>query len=233
MTLAIGVPAIVYSTEDGSLHLRERELIKLYGHEGMGHALNHVVTHANGLPYFLTRQSALTEASMESVAQFYQNVIFEDLKGSPETQKELGVRHVFNEIYQEAKDTARLEEYRLKLSQYAISLLVDKTMGDPNDPNVMRRKVKLLSEVTLDPTYPLGFVEQNRHSFDSQGNLNPQMVSELRYAAQPVQRALQEFEQQRIKYDGNGRNRIDETLLKGFWTPIGFVDNARVTAQHK
>ena len=232
-TLAISVPAIVYSTEDGSLHLRERELIKPYGHEGMGHALNHVVTHANGLPYFLTRQSTLTEAAMESVSQFYQHVLFEDLKKSPETQKELGIRHIFDEIYQEARDITRLEEYRLRLFQYGISLLADKSMGDPHDPNVMRKKVELLSEVTLDPSFPLGFVEQNRYSFDSQRNLNPQLVSELRYAAQPVQRALEEFAQRDIKYDSKGRSKIDETLLKGFWTPIGFVDNARISAQSK
>ena len=232
-TLAISVPAIVYSTEDGSLHLRERELIRVYGHEGMGHALNHVVTQADRLPYFLTRQSALTEAAMESVSQFYQHVLFEDLKNSPETQKELGIRHIFDEIYQEAKDITRLEEYRLRLFQYGISLLADKSLGDPHDPNVMRKKVELLSEVTLDPSFPLSFVEKNRYSFDSQGNLNPQLVSELRYAAQPVQRALEEFAQRDIKYDSKGRSKIDGTLLKGFWTPIGFVDNARISAQSK
>lgn len=232
-TLAIGIPAIVYATEDGILHLRERELIKLYGHEGMGHALNHVVTHTNGLPYFLTHKTSLTEATAESVAQFYQRVLFEDLKDSSDTQKELGIKHIFDEVYNEARDMARLEEYGLKLLQYGISLLADKSMGDPNDPEVMRRKIELLSEVTLDPNHPSRFVEQNKYGFDSHGNLNPHLVGELRYAAQPVQRALQEFAKPGITYDGSGRNKIDEILLKGFWTPLGFVDNARVSAQGK
>jgi len=233
MALAIAIPAIVYSSEDGSLHLRERELIKLYGHEGMGHALNHVVTSTTDLPYFLTKASTLTEATMESVAQFYQQVIFDDLKNSPETQKALGIKRIFDEIYQEAKDTTLLEEYNLKLFQYAISVLGDKSLGDHDDPAVVKKKIELLSEVTLEPTYPLHFVEQNRYGFDLQGNLNFQLVSELRYAAQPVQRALQDFERQGIRYDENGRSTIDETFLKGFWTPIGFVDNARVVAKHK
>jgi len=27
------------------------------------------------------------------------------------------------------------------------------------------------------------------------------------------------------------RKKIDETFLKGFWTPSGFVDNARLKAE--
>lgn len=229
-TLAIGIPAICYTTEDGSLQIRERDLIMLYGHEGMGHALNQVITKTNGLPYFLTKDSALTAATMESVAQFYQSVIFEDLKNSPETQKDLEIQHKFGEIYQEAKDIAQLQEYQLKLFQYAITVLADKSLGPPQDPSTLEKKVKLLNEVTLDPVYPLHFVEQHRYNFDSQGNLSPQLVSELRYCAQPVQRALKEFEKQGIQYEGEGRSKIDATLLKGFWTPTGFVDNARLSA---
>ncbi|MCH8329728.1 MAG: hypothetical protein IIB81_05060, partial [Nanoarchaeota archaeon] len=108
-----------------------------------------------------------------------------------------------------------------------------KKLGQPQDPDTLKKKVDLLCDVTLDPSYPLHFVEQNRYSFDSQGNLNPQLVSELRYAAQPVQRALNEFEKQGIKYDEDGRSKIDATLLRGFWTPIGYVDNARLSAQGK
>ena len=91
----------------------------------------------------------------------------------------------------------------------------------------------MLSEVALNPTYPLYFVEQHRYNFDSQGNLNYQLVSELRYCARPVQRALEEFSKQGIKYEAEGRSKIDTTFLEGFWTPIGFVDNARLRAQDK
>jgi hypothetical protein len=199
----------------------------------MGHALNQVITKTNGLPYFLTKDTPLTSATMESVAQFYQNVIFEDLKNSPETQRDLGIQHSFGDIYQESKDISQLQEYQLKLFQYAITVLADKDLGQPQDPITLGKKGDLLNEVTLDPTYPLHFVEQHRYSFDSQGNLNPQLVGELRYCAQPVQRALDEFAKQGVQYEGDGRSKIDATLLKGFWTPIGYVNNAKLKAQDK
>lgn len=228
-TLAIGISAICFSDEDRSLHIRERDLITLYGHEGMGHALNQVVTKRSGLPYFLTRNSELTTATMEAVAQFYQRVIFEDLRNSSETQRALGIEHKFAEIYQEARDIAQLNDYQSRLSQYAIIVLADKELGDPQDLETLKKKTELLSDVTLSPSYPLGVVESNRYGYDSQGNLNPGLVGELIYAAQPVKRALAEFARQGITYENN-RSRIDEALLKGFWTPIGFVDNARLKA---
>ncbi|MFH1376470.1 MAG: hypothetical protein ABIH25_02435 [Candidatus Woesearchaeota archaeon] len=231
-TLAIEIPGICFTTEDGEVQVRERDLITLYGHEGMGHALNQIVTKNNGLPYFLTKDSLLTRATGESVAQFYQNVIFEDLKNSHETQRDLGIQHKFEEIYREAKDIAQLKEYKLKLFQYAITVLADKDLGDPQDPFTLEKKVELLGKVAISPTYSRNVVEQYRYKFDSQGNLNSELVSELMYCAQPVQRALEEFAKQGIQYEGKGRSKIDETLLKGFWTPIGFVDNARLKAQN-
>ena len=56
-------------------------------------------------------------------------------------------------------------------------------------------------------------------------------MAELRYCARPVPRALEEFRKKGISYEGDGRNVIDSTLLNGFWTPAGFVDNARLRAE--
>ncbi len=232
-TLAIGIPAICFTTEEGNLQIRERDLITLYGHEGMGHALNMILTKRNGLPYFLARQGALTLATMESVAQYYQEVIFEDLRNSPDVQKDLGIQHKFEEIYQERRDIRQLQEYVSRLSHYTITVLADKSLGEPQDPATLKRKVDALSEVTLHPYYPQGQVEQSRYSFDSQGNLSPGLVSELRYCAQPVKRAIEEFASQGIMYEGDGRSKIDAALLRGFWTPKGFVDNARLRARER
>ena len=232
-TLAIGIPFICYIAEDGSLHIRERELVTLYGHEGMGHALNKVVTKSSNLPFFLTKDSLLTMATEESVAQHYQVIIFDDLKRSPETQKDLGVRHIFDDLYQETKDIDQLERYKAKLFQYSITVLADKELGDPQAAGTVKKKVEAIQEVTLNPSYPMDIVEQNRYNFDSQGNLNPRLVSELRYCAQPVQRALKEFVKQGIIYEGEGRSKIDLALLNGFWTPLGFVDNSRLKAKEK
>ena len=81
----------------------------------MGHALNQVITTSNGLPFFLTKNTELTTSTTESVAQFYQKVILEDLKNSPKTQKELGIEEKFNEIYDRAKAAEFLDEYNSKL----------------------------------------------------------------------------------------------------------------------
>lgn len=60
---------------------------------------------------------------------------------------------------------------------------------------------------------------------------NYHLVEELIYCAQPLQRALAEFEKQGIRYGGEERSKIDLVLLNGFWTPKGFVDNARLRAK--
>jgi len=233
-TLAIGIPAVASTGKDGILKIKERELITLYGHEGMGHALNAIISDTGELPFFQRQgNSGLVVSTAESVAQFYQRRIFEDLKDSPETQKKLNIKHKFDEIYQENLDTQLMQDYTLKLSQYAILILGDKNLGDPQDPETMKRKIELISEICIAPQYALGVIEGNRLQFDPEGNLNPEMVSELRYVANPVGRALEEFAKQGIHYDAQGRSLIDDTLLKGFWTPIGFVDNARVVAKGK
>lgn len=230
-TLAIGIPAICYVTEDGSLHIREREMIRLNGHEGQGHALNQVITEANGLPYFLRRSSSATIGTQESIAQFYEKRIFEDLKNSPETQKKLGISHIFYEIYQDAKDARQINEYQLKAYQYAITVLADKSLGPVQDKETVAKRIDLINRVALDPRWAYNFVESNRYNYDSQGNLGPNLTCELRYCANPIERALKEFQKQGIKYDGNGRSKIDSIFYKGFWTPIGFIDNARIAAK--
>jgi hypothetical protein len=152
---------------------------------------------------------------------------------SPETQRALGIEHRFAEIYQEAKDTEQLDEYKKRIFQYGISVLGDKSLGEPNDPAVLRKKADMLYDVAIDKSGVQSWIQQNRYNFDSEGNLNPQLVGELRYCARPVQRALEEFASRGINYDESGRNVIDSTFLKGLWTPIGFVDNARLRAESK
>jgi len=228
--LGIPISGICFSKDD-TPHLREKELIRLYGHEGMGHGLNTILTKNSDIPYVLQHFSQLITPTAESVAQFYEGVIFEDLKEALDVQEELGIRHIFPAIYQEVKDSEQADIYQRKLSSYAISVLADKNFGDPTDPSVMKEKMDVLNQVTLYRASIIDFVESHRYYFDSQGNLNPQLVRELRYCANPVQRALGEFEAQGLRYSGDSRNLIDRTFLTGFWTPIGFVDNARLEAE--
>lgn len=224
-TLAIGLSQVCYMSEDGSLHINERELIRLFGHEGMGHGINQVMTDISSLPFFLKTNAYATTATVESVGQFYERQIFDDLVQSPQTQRELGIAHKFPEIYQEAKDIYEIDEYNRRFFHYAITVLADKEMGDPIDPKTMTHKVDLLAEVALYPGQPRAIIEGNRQQFDSEGNLNPQLVSELRYAARPVQRSLDYLRNLGISYEGENRSKIDLVFFSGFWTPVGFVQN--------
>ena len=229
--LALSIPSICYQTSGGEIMLDERALIRDYGHEAMGHALNYVLSTGSGLPLFLAGYSAFTQAVMESVANFYQGQIFEDLKEAPGVQEELGIKEGFEAIYNEERDAKLLETYKTKTFMYAIAVLADKSLGRHDDAVALAEKIQRISEVAIDPSFPVSFVEHYRHSFDSQGNLNFELVEELKYCAQPVQRALEEFSKQGIKYDSTGREKIDKALLTGYWTPTGFVQNAALKAK--
>lgn len=230
-TLAVNIPSICFSKEDGTLHIRDGEIIRIYGHEGMGHALNFVVTNANGLPYFLTQGSHLATPTAESIAQFYENVLLEDLRKSPEIQKALGIEHKFSDIYREAKDTEQLKDYNQRLFQYSISVLGDKNLGKYDDPEIMKIKTEIISQVAINKSEVNSWIQNHRYNFDSEGNLDTSTIAELRYCARPVSRALNEFGKRGIDYEGKGRDLIDSTFLRGLWTPIGFVDNARLKAE--
>lgn len=232
-TLAIEIEGICYITQDQSLHINEAELLRLLGHEGMGHGLNAVVTDVSDLPNFLKRGTSLTTAAtVESIGQHFEEVIFEDLADSPETQEELGIAHKFPEIYRNQKDTQLIKQYRNKLFYYVLTVL-----ADPNLPNMsrpesreegIRERVKLLSSVALYPGQAVGIVEGHQNNFDSQGNLSFDMTKELKYAATPAQRVIDEMTQRGVLYEGGDRGKIDALLLTGFWTPIGLVENAQV-----
>ncbi len=229
--VGMSIPSILFGKENGTLGLREGELIRLYGHEAMGHALNFAITRASGLPFLLTDDSNLTVATAESVAQFYEKRLLGDLRSSTETQKALDIEHKFAKIYQDAKDGEQLKDYDKRIGWYGITVLADKALGDPKDPSVLKRKTEMLADVALNRIGIAGWVEDHKNQFDSEGNLSASMVSELRYCAQPVPRALEEFTKRGIEYNGKGRSYIDSTLLRGLWTPIGFVDNARLRAK--
>jgi hypothetical protein len=229
-TLAIGLPAICFTDEDGALRINERELIALYGHEGMGHALHQMVTKTNNLPYFLRYDSALISATKESIAQFYENVLFEDIKNSSEMQKELDIEHKFDEIHQEHNDKCAIENYKRNLFYYGVTVLANKSLGKATSSKAIEKRKEILKDVTLDPSWPTRFVEDGVKQVDSKGNLQIGLVGELRYCARPIERAIAEFDKKGIKYEGEGRSFTDLTLLKGFWTPTGFVQNARLRA---
>jgi hypothetical protein len=230
--IAISLDAILFSDEDGILHLRDRELIRIYGHEGMGHALNYVVSKGDELPYFLTESSSLTLPTEESVSHFYQSRIFEDLKKDPEIQRRLGIEDCFEEIYREQRDRGFIQDFRNRQGFYAITVLGNKSLGEPEKRDVMDKKAEILKGICLPNDAPYYFLERRRKSFDSRGNLDRSLVSELVYCARPVDRAMREFNNKGINYSRDERDLIDKTFLEGYWTPIGFVDNSRIIAEN-
>ena len=108
-----------------------------------------------------------------------------------------------------------------------------KKLGSPSDPEIFKRKIEILYEVAIDKSAITHWVQDNRYNFDTEGNLYPRIVGELRYCARPVPRALEEFSKRGKYYDEENRDFIDLTFLKGLWTPIDFVDNARLRAQEE
>ncbi len=228
--LALSISALVYLTNDRRMHVDDREMIRLYGHEGMGHALNKVATDESNLPFFLKQSSAVTIATEESVAQFYERRLFEDLLQSPETQRSLDIEHRFQKIYDEARDLRLLQEYNKNIFYYSISVLADTSLGNHSDPLVVKKRMALIDSVALDRRTASNIVEQNRYNYDSEGNLYSSLVSELRYCARPVQRVLELFSAKNRQYDLNNRNVIDTLFLTGFWTPRGLVENAALVA---
>jgi len=231
LTIALGIPAICYLSRDDTLHPSERELIRLLGHEGMGHALQHVITKASGLPHFMDEYSTATIASDESVTQFMERQIFEDLRAAKDIQKELCIDHKFESIYQDAKDRDQLNSYHRKQFHYALTVLADKSLGNPEDTVTIQKKIDLLEKVALSPRFAQNIMEQLRRAYDSRGNLDSNVAGEIRYASRVVEKALKVFEDHGILYTGEGRSVIDETFLTGFWTPKGFLSHAKIRAR--
>lgn len=229
--LALSILAFCFSTEEGISKIREKDLIRLYGHEGMGHSLNKVITLSSSLPEFLKIDSDLTISSEESIAQFYEERLLEDLKQNPEIQEKLGIKHKFQEIYQEVKDAEQVEKYLFKLYHYAIVVLADKSFGPLDDNNAIRRRIEFLDELSLNRGYTREFVLKNKDNVDEEGNLGSGLVAELRYCTDPVSRAKKEFNLRGIQYRGKERGIMDETFLTGFWTPSGLVQRARFVAE--
>jgi hypothetical protein len=230
--LAVSIPSICFSTKNRGLQVREKALIDTYGHEAMGHGLNEIVTKSSDLPYIFKYRNSLTVSTRESLAQFYENVLFDELHKSPQTQKELGIESIFDDMYKYARDERQVKEYRQKLLHYFIVVNADKSLGKHDDPKTIKKKIDIINEVAVNKKTILIFMDRNMHNFDSLGNINYNLVSELRYCARPVSRALEEFKKRGIPYEeGENRKIINSTFLKGFWTPAGFVDNARLKAE--
>lgn len=232
--LMIGMPAICFLRKDYTLEVNHREIISLIGHEGMGHALNKIVTErAQNLPEFVRDSYHSTIAAEESVTQFYERVIFDHLAQDTDTQKSLGIAHIFPDIYEEESDRKLIETYNRRLTEFAIALLADKSFGDPRQSHVMEQKMDILIDKAINPGSIRQWVADNSyHNFDHQGNLRFGLASEMRYSDQSVGISLDSFRKNGMIYENaEDRGKIDYVFLTGYWTPQGFRQNAELAAK--
>ncbi|MCL4384253.1 hypothetical protein M1116_02275 [Patescibacteria group bacterium] len=225
--LGLSLGSILYENEDGSLQVRERELLRLYGHEGLAHALQYIITQASPLPVFLKENSGASAATEEALALHMEKVVFDEVADSPELQKQLQLTDRYPDIYEEVKATALVNTFKRRFYHYSIYVLADLSFGDPEDPQVVNRKTEHLSELAINPMVARNLIEDNRRHYDSQKNLDSDLLSELRYASPVVDEAFAVFAQNGLDYTSRaGRSLIDLTLLTGFFTPAGLLENA-------
>jgi len=230
--LAISIMNILSMGDDTNIIINHGTLIKQYGHEVMGHALNSILTKMSDLPDFVKDGlDGIIKSTGESVAQHFEKTIFETLQESPETQKELGIDSIYDSIYKINTSLSFVDEYQLKLMQYEIAIIAENPNENKSSEGI-KKKLSRILDISIDPKLSRLRVDNMRHNIDFDGNLNPVFMSELKYAAKPVDRAIREFEKRGLYYsDPNDRKIIDRTLLTGYWTPSGLVANAKLTAE--
>jgi hypothetical protein len=231
-SLHLSVPAICYLEPDGAVRIDYHELIRLFGHEGMGHALQQVITMARtDLPFFLRESANGTIAEEESVTQYYEQQLFADLMDDTQTQEALGIHHLYPSIYQDELDTRLITEYNRAYFAYIISVIADTRLGDPRDPAVINQKNEIVRQRGITPQGAVRFVDYHaRNSIDTAGNLDFGLANELRYSSQAVPDALQTLQNAGITY-ATDRSKVDLTLLTGYWTPQGLRQKAELVAK--
>ncbi len=228
-TVALNPFQICFIDKKKEFNVNELALIRVYGHEVMGHALNSVLSEKSNLPLFLKSYSLShsTLPTAESVAQFYEKIIFSDIKNDKEIQQKLGIADDFEEMYKKFHNESLLSDYLNNFNLYTIYVLADKSKGDQLD-----EKIHLIERFSFSKANAYYQVDYFLKNFvDHKGNLNPRTVSELKYCVKSAYRAYQEFIDKGFDYSKHeDRSIIDKTLLEGYWTPQGLEQKARLIA---
>jgi len=196
---------------DGQVCVDEAELIRIFGHEVLGHTRQQVVTEgAEELPYFLrTKTGYAIDASGESISQYFQDRIFDYLLADPEAADGLGFDKPFEQIYQDYQNTQLLRNYWRNLEHFGIVTLARSSESDS------KNQIDTLLRYSVDKSWPVDFVFRHRGDWDrSTGRLVPRIVHELRYSANPVGRIMSGVAIDKIAV-------AEGLILRGFWTPRG------------
>lgn len=231
--VAFSIPTTTYFDRLGNVRLNLQEIVRIYAHEGLGHALNHYMSQKAEIPEFLKINSTLSEATQEAIALFMEQVVFDELRQSPELQRRLNIEDVFEDVYGKFKLSSRVRNYHAKTERYAIGVVADNSHGEPYDEKVVRKKIQLVREVALNPAYAEAAVINHTRSLSSSRRLPTELLKELMYCVPAVERALKEFKAVGTSYEGKDKEKINRIMLTGLWSPEGFVENARLAAQWK
>ncbi len=208
--LGISTQNVTYM-RDGEIYIIPEELISLMGHEGLGHARHNTVTEASqDLPSFLKiRTGPPLQATNESIAQYFEAKFFDYLALHPSAVEKLKFTESFDHIYQRYKDTQLLNTYMNNLYYFAILTLAQSKQEDTSG------QAEKISKYSINPSFPRNHINRYRNDWDkATGRLMTHVVSELRYAANPVARIMSSIPKDKV-------SQAEDLILKGFWTPQG------------
>jgi hypothetical protein len=215
--LAVICPPAVTYMFNGKIYFVPEEFIRIFGHEVLGHCLSFILTAHADLPFYLTEDySSLTTASQESVANYFQNKIFEYLLDNPAQTSLLRIDEPFENVYKRYVDTVVLNKYSLKLRMVGYWILAHSKMDQ------YKAQVDELMKYSIEPSWPSYFVNLFRNDWNrGTGLLLPKQVSELRYSVDAVGDIKQQVSSARLQ-------RMEELILTGCWTSDGLKDWVQV-----
>ena len=205
-----------------SVYLVPEKLLAQFGHEGLGHSANHAITASSSFPYFI--KSAFTNvnsSTKESVAQYFEQKIFDILKDNPTATSELKLDESFETIYKRYQDALILQQYWKHLGLYATLTLARSRAGEE------QKQHQEISKYSIEPRWPSGFINRNRNNWDKlTGRLLPRVTKELIYAADPVGRIMKST-------PDKPRTDVERFILTGLWTPAGLEQWVKLNLEGK
>jgi len=216
---------VMLSTSDcfyglnGELFVDPVLFIRAFGHEVLGHAMNYYLTDQSTLPLFAKENYfAISSSTRESICEYFEDRLFELLRGHSDKIGVLEKLPPFDVIYQRYEDTKLLDIYSKKLFRLGIWILANSTKSDYD------KKIFALGEYSIEPKWLSWFVNKHRDSWDkSSGLLLSKITRELRYANDIVPEIIATTGSK-----GPSVPDVEKCLLTGTWSPQGLVEWVRL-----
>lgn len=213
--IRIGLPYIFF-LEEGKIKPKVTNLLKLFGHEGFGHARNFKLTEKANIPETIKKDIFWKTSTIESVAQYYSDVFIDYVKNNPDIQEKMGIEN-FKETYEEFEKNKIFDKFFRDRESYAIYLISKKLPK--------KEIIKRLNEVSLNNLYSTVVLEK----FASKSELRKSIKYNLVYADRSVERSVNAIKKRfGEKWLQQNESEVDKTLLTGFWTPEGYKEMTKL-----